>query len=310
MSHGFGEVEAVQAFLPDAVIVLFVLLTQLGDTWWLFLLLVSVYLLADRTPLVGANLDRDDGAFLVALGLGAVALTIALKALFGHPRPPDAGTPEGIGVVPPLFRGVYTWAATADGHTLPSGHALGSTVVYGGLALVLNVGTRRRRLGAAAALITVIAASRVIIGVHYVGDILLGVGVGLGFLAVTQWLTGERPGRALLLAVGLAVVGTGLAGYTFDALVALGAALGARITWGSIGDSIPDHPVNDREARLLAWVGLPAVLVLFGLTYALDAVVPGEFAAPAVGFLAAGVTVGVLLATPILTNDYVEGRLG
>jgi membrane-associated phospholipid phosphatase len=310
MSHGFGEVEAVQALLPDAVLVLFALLTQLGDTWWLFLVLVSVYLLADRTPLLGERLDREDGAFLFALALGAVALTLGLKTLFGHPRPPGAETAVASDAIPPLLRGLYASFATADGNSLPSGHALGSTVVYGGLALVLNVGTRRRRAAAAAALVAVVAASRVVIGVHYLGDVALGIGVGLVFLAVAYRLARDRPGRGLMLAVGLAILAAGAAGYAFEPLVALGAAIGARITWGSIGDGIPDRPANDREARLLAWVGVPFVLLLFGTTYALEAVVPGEFAAPAAGFLAAGVTLGVLLATPVLANDYVEGRLG
>lgn len=310
MSHGFGEVEAVQALLPDAVLVLFALLTQLGDTWWLFLLLATVYLLADRTPVLGTGLDREGGAFLLALGLGGVALTIALKALFGHPRPPGATVPLGIDAVPTALRGLYASFATADGNTLPSGHAIGSTIVYGGLVLVLNVGTRRRRVGVAAALVAVVAASRIVIGVHYLGDVALGVGVGVAFLAVAHWLARDRPGRALMLAVVLAVAAVGLAGYTFDALVALGAAIGARITWGSVGGGVPDRPVNDRETRLLARVGLPVVLLLFAATYALESVVPGEFAAPAVGFLAAGVTLGVLLAMPVLTNDYTEGRLG
>lgn len=308
MSHGFGEVTAVQELLPDVVVVLFALLTQLGDSWFLFLALVTLYLLADRAPL-GQGLDRSDGAFLLALGLGAVALTVGAKALFGHPRPPGADVPAGADAVPVVLRGLYASLAIADGNSLPSGHAIGSTVVYGGLALVLNVSTRRRRLAVASAVVATVAASRVVIGVHYLGDVLLGIVAGGAFLAVAVGLARDEPNRALLLAVGLALLAVGLAGYEAEALIALGAAVGARITWGSVGDAIPSRPGSDREVRLLAAVGLPVSLGLFGLTYALGTRLPGEFAPPAAAFLAAGLTLGVLLSTPVAVSDYVEGRL-
>jgi len=310
MSHGVGGVQAIQELLPDVVLVLFALLTQLGDVWFLVLLLVSLYLLADRTPYLGRGLDRSDTAYLLGLGLGGVALIVAGKALFGHPRPPGAGVPDGVEVVPVVLRDLYASFATADGHSLPSGHTIGSTVVYGGFALVLTVSTRRRRLAAAAALVAVVSASRVVIGVHYLGDVLLGVVVGATFLAVVHWLARDRPGRAFVLALVVALVAVAVGGYAFDPLAALGATVGARITWGSIGDGIPDRPDSDGEARLLATVGIPVALALFGLTYALEILVPGEFTAPAAGFVAAGLTLALLLAIPVLANDYVEGRLG
>ncbi|MFC7176849.1 phosphatase PAP2 family protein [Halosegnis marinus] len=81
-------------------------------------------------------------------------------------------------------------AATADGFTLPSGHATGSAAVYGAAALAFEVGRRRVRYAAAALVVVAVALSRVVIGVHYLTDVLVGVALGGGYLAVVWTLSG------------------------------------------------------------------------------------------------------------------------
>ncbi|MEF8868899.1 MAG: glucose-6-phosphatase, partial [Haloarculaceae archaeon] len=56
-THGVGLVEALET-LPDPVVVLFVLVTQLGDLWFYFLGLSTLYFFGDRLPRVGAVIDR------------------------------------------------------------------------------------------------------------------------------------------------------------------------------------------------------------------------------------------------------------
>jgi undecaprenyl-diphosphatase len=78
--------------------------------------------------------------------------------------------------------------AVATGGSFPSGHAMNSTIVYGTLfalsALAWSRPVRRRVATAASALVAAIAASRVYLGVHYPSDVVVGVLLGLVWLAV------------------------------------------------------------------------------------------------------------------------------
>ena len=63
-------------------------------------------------------------------------------------------------------------------YSFPSGHAFNAAAMYGALALVLaSASSRRTRVAilvAGAALTALVAASRVILGVHYLGDVIAG----------------------------------------------------------------------------------------------------------------------------------------
>ena len=78
----------------------------------------------------------------------------------------------------------------ADGYSFPSGHAMGSTVMIGGLTyLALRALTTWRQKSAAIAFGTTfvvsVAASRVYLGAHWLSDIGAGVSAGLLWLATT-----------------------------------------------------------------------------------------------------------------------------
>jgi len=76
--------------------------------------------------------------------------------------------------------------ATAWGKSFPSGHAMSSTVTYGALLLTfLPVLPGRRRAAAVvatAALVLVIGSSRLILGVHFLTDVIGGYVLGLAWL--------------------------------------------------------------------------------------------------------------------------------
>ena len=76
--------------------------------------------------------------------------------------------------------------------SFPSGHALESTAVYGGLALTLGRRLRRRcpravvfALGVALPLL--IGFSRVYLSVHYLTDVLAGWAAGLALALLAGW---------------------------------------------------------------------------------------------------------------------------
>ena len=84
------------------------------------------------------------------------------------------------------FRRVRPPFVESEDFSFPSGHAFGSAVVYGMLALVvLRIwdGSRWRWLiaGAIWAFVGLVALSRPMIGVHFPSDVLAGLSLGLGW---------------------------------------------------------------------------------------------------------------------------------
>src|SRR5690242_8733673 len=104
-------------------------------------------------------------AYLLVAGAGALVLDPVLKALVGRLRPVVAHP-----------------VAYGTGDSFPSGHALGSFVCYGALFLVFLPATRGawRRVFTAVIvlLIAAIGISRLLLGVHYVSDVLGGWAIG------------------------------------------------------------------------------------------------------------------------------------
>jgi len=124
--------------------------------------------------------------YLVVTSIGGGLVDSAVKIVVNRPRPHFS--------VP---------LASAMGKSFPSGHTMSSTVTYGALLLVfLPVFGRRSRWTAIAVtgvLLGAIGLSRLMLGVHYLSDVLGGWVLGLAWLAATTaafsiWRTEEgRP---------------------------------------------------------------------------------------------------------------------
>jgi undecaprenyl-diphosphatase len=107
-------------------------------------------------------------------------------------------TAIGSGVIDTVLKDVVRRArpalpdpvAEASGYSFPSGHALGTVVIFG-MTLLLVLPLLRRPAARAAAWVVAVGCvalvgfARVALGVHYVSDVLAGWLVGLGWLAVT-----------------------------------------------------------------------------------------------------------------------------
>lgn len=112
--------------------------------------------------------------YLLVTGAGELVLDPVLKELVGRLRPV---------VAHPIAHG--------NGNSFPSGHALGSIVCYGALFLVFLPaarGTWRRVL--TAVIVTLIAAigiSRLLLGVHYISDVLGAWALGITWLGITAF---------------------------------------------------------------------------------------------------------------------------
>lgn len=259
--HGWGVTEAL-AGLPDWLVLLFALLTQFADAWFLFAGLSLLYLLDDGRL---AAEPRRTGAVLLALGIATLAATVVFKTAFGIHRPAGAGSATPPGWLPAMLDPVFVDFATGDGFGFPSGHATSSSLVYGGLALYLDrLWDRRRRLLAAAGVTATVALSRLVLGVHHLPDVLAGITVGTTLLLAIRRISGREPARAFLAVVVLGaasiVAATVFApdhpGELLKAALAVGAGGGAALAWRRFGGSHPPIPVR---------VAVPGTVVLGGL---------------------------------------------
>jgi membrane-associated phospholipid phosphatase len=118
--------------------------------------------------------ERHHATWLVVTVFGGAALGFTLKEIVGRARPvlPDP-------------------VSAAPGLSFPSGHALGASI---GCCLLLLISlrflSRRGRIVAviaAVSLVGLVALARVVLGVHFVSDVLAGIALGIGWVAVTTW---------------------------------------------------------------------------------------------------------------------------
>jgi undecaprenyl-diphosphatase len=112
--------------------------------------------------------------YLLVTGAGALVLNPVLKALVGRLRPV---------VAHPIAHGT--------GDSFPSGHSLGSMICYGAVLLVFLPAARGRRRPAfitvVVTLIALIGISRILLGVHYLSDVVGAWALGIAWLGVTAF---------------------------------------------------------------------------------------------------------------------------
>ncbi|KAB1186922.1 MULTISPECIES: phosphatase PAP2 family protein [Haloferax] len=301
-TRGFGETALTN--LPEVIVFVFGLVTQLGGQWFFFVAFTSLYWLC--WPRISARPRRTAASF-VALALVSLGLITALKAGFALPRPPTAAIAAAPAWPDPLAD-LYVAFTTDDGYGFPSGHALGTTMVYGAAAVILDVWDRRRRVVAAAAIIGVVSLSRVVIGVHYGVDVVVGTLLGLVVLKgiFTVAAADDAPGHldprrlfalgAVLAALALAVVlATGAPDHAENAAAALGGSLGGYLGWSRITDH-ESLPTLSPPVALVSFLGAGG---LWGITDALDAPIP-------VTILATGGVVAFILVAPRLQVRFAD----
>ena len=118
--------------------------------------------------------ERHHATWLVITVFGGAALGFGLKEIVGRARPvlPDP-------------------VSTAPGLSFPSGHALGASI---GCCLLLLItlrflprGGRVAAVIAAVLIVGAVALARVVLGVHFVSDVLAGITLGIGWVAMTTW---------------------------------------------------------------------------------------------------------------------------
>lgn len=305
MTRGVGVGEWL-ATLPEWIVALAAILTQLGDLWFLTLVVGTLYWLGPHTPRLGPAVDRERMATVLAILFLAIATTATLKGIFTLPRPPWFVAAPTSDLLPAWFDTGYAWLAGASGHGFPSGHAIAGTMGWVGLAWAVQVGSRRRRYAIAATVVGTICLARLVLGVHFLADVLAGAAVALAALAVVlgsrRWLTvGRGPVIALALAVAMSVVGIVIAELSTDAAGALGLPLGAAVAWAAAGPNALAVE-GRRVARVTAILGV--LVVLPPLAVAVAGPVPP------IGTLVIGTLAGAAVIALPLVGAWVEEKTG
>jgi undecaprenyl-diphosphatase len=116
--------------------------------------------------------------FVIAVTAGQMLLSISIKDLVDRVRP----------AVNPV--------AQSLGPSFPSGHTTGAAACYAAFALVLGRGRTRNTqavlAGAAVCVAVAVAASRVLLGVHWLTDVIGGLALGWAWFALCSIAFGGR----------------------------------------------------------------------------------------------------------------------
>ncbi|ELY51086.1 phosphatase PAP2 family protein [Natronorubrum bangense] len=300
MYRGGELLETLHGSMPEWLLLLAALVTRLGDVWVVISITIAASWLLTWQRSTGGASPPQQGAtntsempsavWMVGVVVGGLAVMTALKHSFALPRPAlVAATP---GALPPALESVYVSTVTLSGYGFPSGHALGATVAYGLLALTVRNGTRRVRFAVAGVIILAVSLSRVVLAVHYPGDIVAGIAVGVAYLVAMVWLLErsrfDRVTSAFTLALGFALVAIAISGAAGRSVTYAALAAGALAVW-ALGHrrfhSSPTPRVTYHTGSATVSIGL-----LAGLTV-LDGSVAAVGPAAVIGALAVALAI-------------------
>jgi undecaprenyl-diphosphatase len=142
-------------------------LTHLGDP-----LVVTLATVALAVAMLAVRAYRT-AAYVAVVRLAVVVATAGLKAAVGRDRPEQLHP-----------------VAVAHGYSFPSGHASGSAALWCSVAVLLAARVPRFVAVAVALVVPlIVAATRVLLGVHFLTDVIAGLllGAGLAVALAAKW---------------------------------------------------------------------------------------------------------------------------
>jgi membrane-associated phospholipid phosphatase len=173
-------------------------------------------------PLVYWGIHKELGADLGVLLVLSSVVNCLLKSFVKHPRP--------------FWDDPKVKLSDATSFSTPSGHAQTSAALFGRLAAFLG-GSGLKVLWAAflGLVIVLVALSRVYLGVHYPGDVMWGIAIGLALASLYGWLKPKLLPGLRRLPVSLHI----LFGFAAAAVI-LGSVSGLLLIPFGAGQAHPD----------------------------------------------------------------------
>ena len=173
-------------------------ITMLGDQIFYILFMPTIYWCVDAWA----------GLRIGVMLLSSASFNGFFKVLLKGPRP--------YWISDKIVPGVHE-----SSFGIPSGHAMNSTSVWGQSALETN---NRKAIGAAIVLVLLIAVSRLVLGVHFLSDVMLGLVLGLLLLLafsklqkpLGSWLKKQSLTNQILLAFFSSLFIIGLNGMVIE----------------------------------------------------------------------------------------------
>ncbi|MGY5880527.1 MAG: phosphatase PAP2 family protein [Candidatus Thorarchaeota archaeon] len=270
--YPFGEGEIVMFFDPGIIDAIrntlpglgdfFLFVTQIGsEIFYIVLLLIGYWAFNKRESIIAT--------YVLVI---AVLSNYWLKYIIANNRPPAS---------------YYLPGADYPNYSTPSGHSQYSATFYGWL----TVRTKAWWIALIGIILTfLIGISRIYIGVHFLGDVLIGWGVGILIVIVIYYL--EKPAREYLskyklehllffvFFVGLVmlIVATFLPAPPNDNFgnvggLTMGLALGLVLEERFVQFSVEPH--NGQKLRLILRVVIGLILVI-GVMFGLAPILPSE----------------------------------
>lgn len=208
--------------------------------------------------------EHERGATLIALALLALSSGLFIKEVVAMSRPP-----------------AELWVTEELGPGLPSVHALSAVVVYGTMARYLPVGTQQIRVVSAIGIVLAVAVSRVALGVHYIGDVIAGLVIGVLILGLFLRFYNGRTTSLFLVAVVLAGGAAFLSGGEYYPMALTAGSVGALAGWMLASDRSVSYPAPIVSVPLVLLAGLHLV--------------PGSSGNPMVLVIAANFAIGIIV---------------
>lgn len=164
-------IKFIQSFSSPVLDYFFIFITNLGGEGFYFLLI----------PVFYWSINKKMGLKLGSALLLSIYLNVVIKEVTAVPRP--------IGY--PGIRAIFT--SSAGGYSFPSGHAQGSTTIWGIImAHYKNAPVYILGIG----IITLVSLSRLYLGVHWPLDIIWGIGLGSIMVFITFYAARFNPPKS------------------------------------------------------------------------------------------------------------------
>lgn len=239
MQRDRGVTESIRSEAPEWLELLAAVLTVLGD-WLVIIPLLALVYVVDvawslregddgHDPEGSTPLCSDRTIVLVGAVFGGLVLSYLLKSFIAAPRPPTE-----------------LHVSPTGGYGFPSGHATSATVFWGAAAIWVPVSTLRRRVGIAGLIVAVVALTRLVLGVHFLVDVLGGMLVGGVYLILFWAIADDEPWYAMAIAGVLAVAAVLYTAGALRALLGLGGVVVATVGWRTV-ESAPVRSVLIRR---------------------------------------------------------------